>query len=87
MKPKQKLFVVGLALASYSAAYAGAFHFRSPAANLAYWCYTPENFPAWSEAFCCALFRPAYAFQRAAFDGPRHNFDREEMPAEAPSRS
>lgn len=83
MKYKRALTVVGILAASYVAVYATAFHFRSPAANLAYWCYTPEEFPSWTEDAAYATFYPAYAVQRAIFDGPRHNFDREKILAAA----
>ena len=73
---KRALRIVGLFVAVYAVAYATVFHFRSPAANLRYWCYTPEGFPSWSETVCYGLFRPAYSLHRSVLGMPRHNFDR-----------
>jgi len=83
MKTKRTLKVAGGLAVAYVIAYASVIQFCSPAANLAYWCYTPESFPAWSEDAIYAAFYPAYAAQRAIFDSPRHNFDREILPKTA----
>jgi hypothetical protein len=75
--------VIGALAAAYVAAYALAFHFCSPAANLAYWCYTPGDSLGWTEDAAYAAFYPAYLVHRTVFSGPRHNFDREKIPVAA----
>lgn len=82
-KMKKASKVIGIIAAINAAAYALAFHFRSPAANLAYWCYTPGDSPAWAEDAAYAAFYPAYIVHRAVLSGPRHTFNREEIPVTA----
>ena len=80
---KRVICITTVLIAGYLAAYAAAFDFRSPASNLAYWCYAPRSFPDWSENALYSVFFPAYLLHRSAFDGPRHNWDRETVPSEA----
>jgi len=82
MKRRKLLSIAGISLASYSAAFTIAYQFASPAANLEYWCYTPEGWPEWSEKVAYVIFYPAYLVERSAV-GPRHNYDREKIPPEA----
>ncbi len=83
MKPKKPLLVLGGFLLVYVATYAVAFHTATPAANLAYWCYSSDRDPEWVENVCYYAFYPAYKFHQKVIGGPRHNWDREYVSPEA----
>jgi len=59
----------------YVAAYCVLFHFRRPAANLAYWGYT-EDCPEWIETCTYYFFYPIYFVHQRVFHGHRHTWDR-----------
>ncbi len=59
----------------YVFAYVTLFHYRRPAANLAYWCYTGTG-PDWAETCLYYGFFPVYFVHARMFDGHRHTWDR-----------
>ena len=83
MKLRRIVVACGAVLVVYTGAYVIAYNLKSPAANLAYWCYTPGSWPDWTERSCYTVFWPAYKTHRAVFKGGRHNWDRAPIPAEA----
>jgi len=70
-------FACGLFLPLYLLVYAFLYHFRGPAANLAYWVYS-ESTPDWAEVSLYYAFYPPYFVHQRLFAGARHNYDRPE---------
>ena len=77
IRRRKAVAITGVVLGAYVAAYCVAFNFRTPAANLAYWCYVSEGYPEWSEKAMYAVFYPAYAVHRTVFHGQLNNADRD----------
>ena len=67
---------MALAFALYVIAYCTLYHFRQPAANLAFWVYSK---PANKRTEKCLYygFYPIYFVHQRFFRGMRHNDDRE----------
>jgi hypothetical protein len=84
MRPKH-IMAITVTLIAYFAAYAFAYNLRSPAANLAYWCYTSEKSAPWMETAAFRVFYPAYRVHLSVSAIGRHNFDREPIFADSPT--
>ncbi len=59
----------------YIAIYGCLFHYRRPAANLAYWAYTDAG-PDWVETCLYYGFFPVYFVHQRVFHSQRHTWDR-----------
>jgi hypothetical protein len=64
-------------LCFYVAVYCAFYHFRKPAANLAYWAYTDDS-PDWIENCTYYTFYPLYLIHQRFLGGHRHTWDRPE---------